>query len=261
MTARTTSLRLGTGVTCPTVRYHPAIIAQAAATMAILSDGRFFLGIGSGERLNEHIVGRGWHSTPVRHEMLREAVEIIRLLWRGGFRSFNGRHLRLEDARIYDLPKVLSDIIVAASGPRAAHIAAEFGGRYVHVSPDAGLIPTYKAAANNGRVVAEAFVSFGQSRMDALEAADHSIRWTRLGFPASAEVPRAAVFRDVTQSVREAYLESLIAAGADPDQYLARAQTYAAAGVNAISFTNGSPDAAGFIRFAGEQLVDEIHAL
>jgi G6PDH family F420-dependent oxidoreductase len=103
--ARTTSPRLGTGVTCPTVRYHPAIIAQAAATMAILSDGRFFLGIGSGERLNEHIVGRGWHSTPVRHEMLREALEIIRLLWSGGFRSFNGRHLRLEDARFYDLPK------------------------------------------------------------------------------------------------------------------------------------------------------------
>lgn len=113
----TKRIRIGTGVTCPIMRYHPAIIAQAAATMSILSDGRFFLGIGSGERLNEHIVGRGWRSAAIRHEMLVEALEIIRLLWAGGFHSFEGRHMRLEDARIYDLPEVLPEIIIARRVP------------------------------------------------------------------------------------------------------------------------------------------------
>jgi G6PDH family F420-dependent oxidoreductase len=96
------------------MRYHPAIIAQAAATMSILSEGRFFLGVGSGERLNEHIVGGGWQSVAVRHEMLREALQIIRSLWSGGFHSFGGKHLTIEDACIYDLPDELPEIICAA---------------------------------------------------------------------------------------------------------------------------------------------------
>jgi len=96
--ARTTTLRLATGVTCPTVRYHPAIIAQAAATMGLISDGRFTLGVGAGERLNEHVVGQGFPSVRGRHERLREALEIIRLLWQGGYQSYEGRHLRLEGA-------------------------------------------------------------------------------------------------------------------------------------------------------------------
>lgn len=103
--AKTERIRLVTGVTCPTVRYHPAVIAQAAATLALVSDGRFVLGVGSGERLNEHVVGRGFpDSVRTRHEMLREALEIIRLLWSGGYRSYEGKHLRLEDARVFDLP-------------------------------------------------------------------------------------------------------------------------------------------------------------
>ena len=103
--ARTERLELATGVTCPSIRYHPAIIAQAAATTALLSDGRFTLGVGSGERLNEHVVGQGWPSVTERHEIFREALEIIRLLWQGGYRSYEGRHLKLEDARVFDLPE------------------------------------------------------------------------------------------------------------------------------------------------------------
>ena len=102
--ASTDSVGLATGVTCPTVRYHPAIIAQAAATLSLVSDGRFTLGIGSGERLNEHVVGRGFPSASERQAMLREALEIIRLLWQGGYQSYRGEYLDLEDARVFDLP-------------------------------------------------------------------------------------------------------------------------------------------------------------
>src|SRR5205085_6944786 len=116
-----------TGVTCPTVRYHPAIIAQAAATLALVSDGRFTLGIGAGERLNEHVVGRGFPDANVRHQMLREALEIIRLLWSGGYQSYDGRHLQLSDAQVFDLPETLPVIAVAASGEASAKIAAELG--------------------------------------------------------------------------------------------------------------------------------------
>src|SRR5699024_3093161 len=103
--AHTDRIELATGVTCPTMRYHPAIIAQAAATLAIVSDGRFTLGLGSGERLNEQVVGTGFPDPiSTRQEMLREAIEIIRLLWHGGYRSYRGRHLQLQDARVFDLP-------------------------------------------------------------------------------------------------------------------------------------------------------------
>jgi hypothetical protein len=105
--AKSDRIGLATGVTCPTVRYHPAIIAQAAATLSLVSEGRFTLGIGAGERLNEHVVGRGFPDARVRHEMLREAVEIIRLLWRGGYRSHEGRQLQLSHARVFDLPDEL----------------------------------------------------------------------------------------------------------------------------------------------------------
>jgi alkanesulfonate monooxygenase SsuD/methylene tetrahydromethanopterin reductase-like flavin-dependent oxidoreductase (luciferase family) len=125
--ARTERIGLATGVTCPTVRYHPAIIAQAAATLALVSQDRFTLGVGAGERLNEHIVGQGFPAVHDRHARLREALEIIRLLWSGGYHSYDGRHLRLEDARVFDLPERLPLIAVACSGPVSARIAAELG--------------------------------------------------------------------------------------------------------------------------------------
>jgi coenzyme F420-dependent glucose-6-phosphate dehydrogenase len=112
----TRRLRVGTAVTCPTIRVHPAIIAQAAATMAALMKGRFFLGVGSGENLNEHVVGRGWPSPVVRLAMLEEAVRVIRLLWDGGTQSFHGRFYTVEDARLYTLPDEPPALMIAANG-------------------------------------------------------------------------------------------------------------------------------------------------
>ncbi len=127
MAERTERIGLATGVTCPSFRYHPAIIAQTAVTVALMSEGRFTLGVGAGERLNEYVLGRNFPGMRKRHEMLREALEIIRLLWQGGYRSYEGKHLQLEDARIFDLPDQLPTIAVAASGAVSARIAADLG--------------------------------------------------------------------------------------------------------------------------------------
>jgi len=116
----TTTLRVGTAVTCPTIRIHPAIVAQAAATAAALMPGRFFLGVGTGENLNEHVVGRGWPAPDVRLEMLEEAIEILRLLWAGGEKTHRGRHFTVEAARLYTRPPVPPAIMVAASKQGAA---------------------------------------------------------------------------------------------------------------------------------------------
>lgn len=259
--ARTERIRLGTGVTCPTMRYHPAIIAQAAATMGILSEGRFFLGIGSGERLNEHIVGRGWSSVPVRHEMLREALQIIKMLWSGGFHSFNGKHLQLEDARVYDLPDELPEILVAASGVSAARIAAEHGGMFT-TTPDAGLVKVQRQHGGSGTILGEMFVSYDPNSKEAgLRAAARSARWAALGVVADAEIPRASVFESATQFIQPSDMESIAVAGPDPADYLAQAKKYAAAGIDGISLLNGSPEMDEFFGFAAEHLIPAIHAL
>jgi len=147
---KTERIGLATGVTCPSMRYHPAVIAQAAATMAIVSDGRFTLGVGAGERLNEHVTGEGFPGRRVRHERFREALEIIRLLWQGGYRSYDGKYLRLEDARVFDLPGELPVMAVAASGPESARIAAELGDGLFAVEPDAALINTWHGLGGRG---------------------------------------------------------------------------------------------------------------
>ena len=125
--ARTERIRLATLVTCPTIRYHPAIIAQAAATVAVLSGGRFTLAVGAGEKLNEHVVGRGWPPVDIRQEMLAEAVEALRELWQGGWVTYRGKHITVEDARPYTLPDQPPEVLIAGSGPEAMSLAATAG--------------------------------------------------------------------------------------------------------------------------------------
>jgi G6PDH family F420-dependent oxidoreductase len=130
--------------------YHPAIIAQAAATLAIVSDGRFTFGVGAGERLNEHVVGQGFPDRRRRHERFREALEIIRLLWRGSYRSYEGKYLQLEDARVFDLPEGLPVIAVAASGPASAKIAAELGDGLFATEPKGDPVDTWRRLGGSG---------------------------------------------------------------------------------------------------------------
>src|SRR3954467_12812498 len=149
--AEATSLPVTTGVTCPTVRIHPAIVAQAAATSGVLHQGRFQLGVGSGEALNEHILGDRWPEADVRLEMLEEAVEVIRLLWQGGQQSHHGKHYTVENARIYTLPDPPPPIHVAAAGPKAAELAGRIGDGFIGVAPESETIEKFESIAGAGK--------------------------------------------------------------------------------------------------------------
>src|SRR3954464_5938332 len=135
----TERLRLGTGVTCPPIRIHPAIIAQAAATSQVMMEGRFFLGVGTGEELNEHVTGARWPGPQARLELLEEAIEVLRLLWQGGYQSHYGKHYTVEQARIYTLPEEPPAIAVAAAQPNAAKLSGRLGDAFITTSPDEDL--------------------------------------------------------------------------------------------------------------------------
>src|SRR5205823_2542047 len=136
----TDRMKVVTAVTCPTARIHPAIIAQAAATSGCMLPERFVLGVGSGENLNEHILDLAWPEADVRLEMLEEAIDVIRLLWQGGFQSHYGKYYRVRNARIYNLPEELPPIAVSGFGPKAVDLAARIGDGYISTMPDAGLL-------------------------------------------------------------------------------------------------------------------------
>ncbi len=147
----TERVRVGTAVTCPTTRIHPAIVAQAAATAQAMFAGRFFLGVGTGERLNEAILGDAWPSAPVRREMLEEAVGIMRALWTGEvMRSHHGRHYTVEHARIFTLPAEPPAIVVSGFGVQAAGLAGRIGDGYMNVAPDGGLVQAFREAGGEG---------------------------------------------------------------------------------------------------------------
>src|SRR5262245_30369792 len=147
----TERLVVGTGITCPIIRTHPAIVAHAAATVTAMMPGRFFLGVGTGENLNEHVTGAKWPPVDVRREMLEEAVKIIRLLWRGGAQSHRGRHYTVDHARLYTLPRRPPPLMVAASGPLAARLAGRIGDGLVTTDPDAELLGTFRQAGGRNK--------------------------------------------------------------------------------------------------------------
>src|SRR3954447_6014001 len=150
--AEATDLPVTTGVTCPTLRIHPAVIAQAAATSSVLLGGRFALGVGSGEALNEHILGDVWPEADERLEMLEESIEVMRLLWQGGVQSHRGRHYRVSNARVYDLPPEPPKVLVSGFGPSATKLAARVGDGYCTTSPDEELIGLYRSEGGKGPV-------------------------------------------------------------------------------------------------------------
>lgn len=253
--ARTDRLELATGVTCPTVRYHPAIIAQAAATLALLSGDRFTLGVGAGERLNEHVVGPGFPETVRgRHELLREALDIIRLLWRGGYRSYEGKHLRLADARVFDLPERLPPIIVAAGGGRAARLAAELGDGLFATEPRPDLVETFTGAGGSGPRYAEIPVAWAEDEHTAARAALETTRWALTGWKVMSELPNPANFEAASATVREEDILGGFACGPDPKGYLESAQSYVDAGFDHLVLMNAGPDPDGFFGFYREKL-------
>jgi G6PDH family F420-dependent oxidoreductase len=252
--ARTSRIELATGVTCPFIRYHPAIVAQAAATTALLAGGRFTLGLGAGERLNEHVVGRGWPAVSQRHEMLRESIEIIRLLWSGGYHSYEGKHLRLEDARVFDLPDPLPRIAVAAGGPAAARIAGELGDAIFATEPRADLISAYTEAGGAGPRYAEVPLAWAPTVEEAAESARRLFRFGVTGWKVQAELPNPVNFDAATELVTADHMAEQFGCGPEVGRHLEVAKQFADAGYDQLALINAGPDHDGFFDFFTKEL-------
>jgi G6PDH family F420-dependent oxidoreductase len=242
--AQATTLPVTTAVTCPTVRIHPAVIAQAAATSGVLHEGRFQLGVGSGEALNEHILGDRWPEADVRLEMLEEAIDVIRLLWQGGDRSHHGRHYTVENARVYDLPDRLPRILMSGFGPKAIKVAARIGDGFCTTMPDKDAIDLYRSEGGTGPIHAGTKVCF----MDTEDAAQETVLrlWPNEGLPGElAQVlPTPAHFEQACELVTADHLASPM--GPDLEQHIASLQQYADAGVDELYVQQIGPDQDAF---------------
>jgi G6PDH family F420-dependent oxidoreductase len=261
MAQGTERVGLVTGVTCPSFRYHPAIIAQAAATVSILSNGRFTLGVGSGERLNEHVTGTPFPSVAKRHEVLREALEIIRLLWQGGYQSYDGKYLQLDDARVFDLPETLPPIAVAASGPPSVALAAELGDGLFATEPDQELIGAFHGAGATGPCYAEVPLAWAPDADTAARAVLETTRWALTGWKVMSELPNPANFAAATTTVTTDDIKAQFACGPDVQLHLEKAQLFVDAGFDHLVLQNAGPDPEGFIAFFADELAKPIRSL
>lgn len=231
-----------TYVTCPIVRYHPAVVAQKAATLALLSDGRFSLGVGAGEQLNEHVVGQGWPPVTTRHDMLREALVILRELWKGEYVTFHGAHFDVEDAKLYDLPDEQVRIGVAGSGPASCAVAAELGDFFIGTEPKPGLQERYAAAGGTGEMVGQFPVVHGADADAARRLLHEQFRWGVLGWKVQAELPGPVNFAAASELVREEDMAQAGAWGPDLDPYLEKLTAFRDAGYEKVALVQVGPD-------------------
>jgi G6PDH family F420-dependent oxidoreductase len=251
----TERLVLGTGVTCPTIRTHPGVIAQAAATSAALMPGRFFLGVGSGENLNEHIFGDYWPAADERQEMLEEAIEVIRLLWQGGEQTHRGKHYRVENARIYTLPEELPAIAVAASGTEAAKLAGRVGDALVSTAPDKELVEAYRKAGGDGPRYGQLTVCWAEKELDAVKTA---LEWwpnAALKGELGQELPLPRHFEQAAENVDEEAIAQTMVCGPDVDRYIDGITAFDDAGFDHVYVHQVGPDQEGFFRFAERELL------
>jgi G6PDH family F420-dependent oxidoreductase len=247
--ATTSTLRLGTGVTCPTIRIHPAIVAQAAATAAALMPGRFFLGVGTGENLNEHVLGDRWPSASERRELLEEAIEVMRLLWRGELCSFEGEHYTVSDARIYTLPDSEIDVAVAAGGPEAAELAGRVGDGLVATSPAREVVSAYLEAGGTGPRYGQLTVCWATSEEEARRTA---LEWWPNGGlrgPLGQELPLPEHFEAAAEMVTEDDVAETVVCGPDAQAHLEGIAEFADVGFDHVYVHQVGPDQDGFIEF------------
>jgi len=250
----TKRLKLGTGVTCPMIRIHPAIVAHAAATCAVLMEGRFFLGVGSGENLNEHVTGAKWPAPDERLEMLEEAVQVIRLLWEGGYQTHRGKHYTVEHARIFDLPDEPIELAVAAMQPKAAELAGRIGDSFVNVTPDEELVAKFDAGGAKGRN------KYGQVTGCFAKTEDEARKKVAEVWPnalvegaASQELPYPEHFEQVAEAGDPADLEMPL--GPDPEPWIEQIKAFEQAGFTHVYLHQIGQDQDGFFEFAKRELI------
>src|SRR3954453_1378285 len=244
--------------TCPTFRYPPAVVAQQAATLQIVSDGRFTLGLGAGENLNEHVVGQGWPPADVRQDMLVEAIQIIRDLFDGdGYTNFRGEHFDVESAKLWDMPDKRVPIGVAVSGQQSCQIAGELADVMVGVEPKPELGEMFDAAGGAGKPrIGQMPISFGTDKAAAVTRAHELFRWFGLGWKVNAELPGPPAFDAASQFVREDDVDSAMPCGDDVDAVLGAAKEYADAGFTHLALVQiGGDQQAPFIEWTEQKLM------
>ena len=251
----TERFRIGTGVTCPLIRLHPAIVAHASATVACLMPGRFFLGVGTGENLNEHVLGAKWPAPDERLEMLEEAVEVMRLLWQGGYRTHRGKHYTVENLRIFDLPDEPVEIAVAAMQPQAAELAGRVGDALVNVAPREKIIEKFEESGGKGKPkYGQITLCYAASKEEAKKTAFEVWPNALVEGSASQELPLPSDFEELTKERDADELEETLTLGPDPDEYVEQIKEYDKAGYTHVYFHHVGLDQNAFLEFARDEL-------
>lgn len=255
----TERIELGTGVTCPTVRYHPALIAQAAATAAVMLPGRFTLGVGTGENLNEHIYGDRWPPWDVRGAMLEEAVEIIRSLWTGEWITHRGDHFVVENAKLYTLPDELPPIAVAAGGPKAAELAGRVGDALVNYSPDPEVANAFAAAGGDGKPrYVQLNVCWAEDEAEARRTAYRICPNVALQGELGNQLPHPRHYEQAVQLVTEDDVAEVITCGPDPELHLAAIRHCVDAGYDHVHVYQVGPEQEPFFRFYEREILPQL---
>jgi G6PDH family F420-dependent oxidoreductase len=253
----TTSVELMTYVTCPLMRYHPAVVAQKAATIGVLSDGRFTLGLGAGENLNEHVVGQGWPPANVRHEMMEEAVEIIHRLLAGGYVNHAGKHYRVDSAKVWDLPESKVPLALAVSGPQSIDVLAPLADALVAVEPKPDLIERWtRVNPDANRAIGQIPISWHTDRDVAVERAHSLFRWFGGGWKVNAELPGTAGFDSASQFVRPEDVAEAIPCGPEVEPIVDAVGEFVEAGFTDVALVQvGDPGQRDFLDFAESTLL------
>lgn len=259
----TERLELMTYVTCPTMRYHPVIVAQQAATVGLLSEGRFTLGLGAGENLNEHAAIGSWPPVNIRHEMLDEAIEIIRELFGGGYVDYFGKHFPVDSAKVWDLPDQPVPIGMAVSGPQSAAMAGKQADVMIAVEPDADLGTAFDEAGGTGKPrIGQMPVSFDRNRGAAIARAHEQFRWFGGGWKVNAELPGTAAFAAASQYVRPEDVADSIPCGDDVDAVVEAAKEWVDAGFTHLALVQIGGDAQpAFTDWAESDLLPALRAM
>ncbi len=258
----TNSIKITTGLTCPIIRYHPAIIAQAAATIALMSDNRFTLALGAGERLNEHVTDPRWPSTPERHKMLAEAIDICRLLWLGDFCSHKGDYFELGHARLFDIPDLPVPIVVGVSGPASVRLAAEKADGIMATEPNPELIEGFKSRIDHpAPCYTEVVLAYAPTEEEAMKLAKDRFAFSALGWAVNTELPGPKNFEAAVKFVRPEDLAKTIALGPDVERHVTAIRKYADAGFDHLALIGIGPDQAAFINFFERELRPRLDSL
>jgi G6PDH family F420-dependent oxidoreductase len=255
----TERVQVGTGVTCPIMRIHPALVAQAAATVADMMPGRFFLGLGTGEYLNEHILGEVWPNMLTRQNMLSEAVEIIRELWKGEEYSRKGDYFTVRDAQIYTLPEKLPPIYLAASGPASAELAAEISDGLISTTSGDEVVKAFRKAGGSDKPrMGMVKVCWADSKEEAEETVKHWWPTSEVSGPLHSDLPTPRHFEDVVEAMGEPKIPEDTVLGPDPAAYLEGIQTLYENGFDHIYLHQIGPEQEGFLKFFKNELLPRL---